>query len=92
MRASNTRRLICLTHSSAAGRGEVRCELQDVHGVALPGFTLDESVPLTRNSLSAKAMWRGPGSDHSLATLPSAEPIRLRLTMEDAWVYAFHFE
>jgi hypothetical protein len=72
--------------------GEIRCELQDLHGHALPGFSLNESVPLTRNSLSARVVWRGPASDHSFATLPSAQPLRLRFTMEDAWLFAFHFE
>ena len=74
--------------------GEIRCELQDAHGKALPGFSLNESVPLIRNSLAAPVAWRdslGAPERTSLEKLPGG-PVRIRFTMTDAWLFAFRFE
>ena len=78
---------LLLNMDSGVG-GELRCELQDASGKAIPGFTLDESVPMTRNSLRARVRWAG---EKPLSSLGSDQPLRLRFSMEDTWLYSFQF-
>ena len=68
--------------------GELRCEIQDEDGRAIPGFTLNESVPMTRNSLHARVAWAG---DTPLSSLGAERPLRLRFVIEDCWLFAFQF-
>ena len=82
--------------------GEVRVEVQDASAPAgggggggqpaFPGYTLYDSIPLTRNALAVKVAWAG---DHARGTNVSAfagVPIQLRFVMEDAWLFSFAFE
>jgi hypothetical protein len=79
-------RALILNMDSGVG-GELRVELQSVDGGALPGFTLNESVPMTRNSLRAQVSWAGSTPLSALAD----QAIRLRFVMEDVWLYSFQF-
>ena len=78
-----------LPDTRLVARGEITCELQDQGGRALPGFTMNESVPMTRNGLKARVAWAG---GTTLSSLGAEQAIRLRFVMEDAWLYSFQFE
>ena len=78
---------LVLNMDSGVG-GELRCELQSEDGMPLPGFTLNQSVPMTRNSLRARVAWAG-GTPFS--SLGAEQAIRLRFILEDAWLYSFEF-
>lgn len=67
--------------------GSVRVELQDSAGAPLPGFTLSESVPITGDHLAAAAAWTSGADVASLR----GRPIRIRLVLTRADVFAFRF-
>ncbi len=67
--------------------GEIRVEIQDETGNPIEGFSLDDCDPLFGDSVDRKVVWKN-GSD--LWALVG-KPVRLRLTLRDADVYAFRF-
>ena len=74
--------------------GVLRVEIQDATtGHPIPGWTLNDSTPLTRNSLSAIVTWRTwkrpEGS--KLPPLAAGQSVLLRFLMEDTWLYSFRF-
>lgn len=71
--------------SSAAG--EIRVEIQDEYGQAIPGFTLDQCVPVFGDELDRAINWDG---DRTLSSL-NGIPVRLRITLKDADLYSFKF-
>jgi hypothetical protein len=79
------RRLSLNLATSAAG--SVRVELQDAEGRALPGFSLDEAVPLYGDTLDATARWQ---SGEDLSGL-QGQALRLRFVLEDADLYSLQF-
>jgi len=72
--------------STSAG-GEIRVEIQDETGNPVPGFSLEESLPLIGNQTAETVSWK---SSNSLAQLAS-RPVRLRLFMKEANLYSFQF-
>jgi hypothetical protein len=67
--------------------GSVRVELQDVDGTPIPGFTLKKSVPLIGDGTAQPVEWlSGP----ELADL-SGRPVRLKIELEGARLFAFQF-
>lgn len=76
---------------ATSAAGEVRVELQDADGEPLPGFRIDDCVPLIGNDLARAVTWRRPdGATASLSSLVG-RPIRLRLVLVDADLYALRF-
>lgn len=67
-------------------KGELRFELQDAEGKALPGFALEDCQPLQGDSLRHLVSWKG-GDLKALA----GKPTRLRCVARDASLYAFQF-
>jgi hypothetical protein len=65
---------------------EIRIELQDERGQAIPGFTLDECSPLTGSSTNEVVVWKG-GNLTQLA----GRAVRLRFHLIEADVFAFQF-
>ena len=64
--------------------GELRVEITDVDATPIPGFELDNCLPITGDSVSHPIRWKGDPSHE-----PSAGPwIRLRVTATNARVYA----
>lgn len=70
-----------------ATKGVARFELQDAEGRPLPGFALADSMPVRVDSTAATAAWK-PGSN--LASL-AGRPVRLKVELNDAKLYAFQF-
>ncbi len=72
---------------AASAAGSVRVELQDLHGVPLPGFALDDGVEVLGDDLERRVRWKD-GAD--LAAL-AGTPVRVRFRLVDADLYAFRF-
>ena len=66
--------------------GEIRVELQDASGSALPGFSLEDCDPLIGDRIDGAVSWRGR---RSLAAY-AAKAVRLRFEMSDADLYFLH--
>lgn len=76
-----------IVNYDAGAIGEVRAELRDAAGKAVPGYTLDDCKPLFGNQVHGLVAWK-KGSDLSGLT---AAPVRLHLLLRNADVYAFEF-
>lgn len=70
---------------STSAVGEIRFEIQDEKGVAVPGFTLEESQAIIGNEIARVVPWKG-----DLQKL-AGSTIRLRICMKDADLYAIRF-
>ena len=83
---------LLLNMNSGVG-GEVRVAIHDaVTGAEVKGLGYNNSRPLTRNSLRARASWVGcERLAACLADAGSHEAIRLQFTLEDAWLFSFSF-
>jgi hypothetical protein len=72
---------------SGSAAGSIRVELQDMQGVALPGFALNECVEVIGDDLERRVRWKEGGSVGRLA----GSPVRLRFQMVDADLFSFRF-
>jgi len=79
-----TGRELRLNYSTSAG-GSVQAELLDNSGTPLPGFTAADMNPLFGDELDAPVVWKEKSDVSSL----SGRPVRLRLLLKDADVFAF---
>ena len=72
---------------STSGVGEVQVEIQDEAGSALPGFSINDCVPLIGDRISGGVAWKGGSSLHSLR----GKSVRIRMVLSDADLYSFRF-
>jgi len=79
------RRLVLNCATSAVG--SVRVELQDAGGAALPGFALADAPEIWGDEIERPVRWHGGDDVSALA----GHPVRLRLVLKDADVFAFRF-
>ncbi|HVO30309.1 MAG TPA: hypothetical protein VMV18_06220 [bacterium] len=77
---------LLLNFSTSAG-GSVRVELQDSAGKAIPGYALAECPVIFGDHLEYAAGWNGSAGPRAL----SGKPIRLRIELKDADIFAFRF-
>ena len=73
---------------ATSAAGSVRVEVQDSEGKPLPGYALDEAVPVIGDELERVVAWKA-GTD--VAPL-AGKAIRLRLVLADADLYALRFQ
>ncbi len=78
---------LVLNHSTSAAGG-IRVEIQDAGGKPLPGFALKDAVTLYGDSLSQAVEWKGKPD----LAAHAGQPVRLRLVMSEADVFAFRFQ
>ena len=71
-----------------ASKGATRVELRDQDGNPLPGFALDDSVPMSGDSIEHVAAWKSGADLGSLA----GRPVRLRLVLKNADLYSIRFQ
>ena len=71
----------------AGALGHMLVEVRDENNKPIPGYTLDEAIPIMQNQLAAKAKWRSGASVIGLQD----RPIRLHVKMESCKLYAFRF-
>lgn len=67
--------------------GEVRAGLQDASGRQIPGYGLQDCVPITGDAMAKTVTWTG-GADLSAH---NDIPVRLVVKMKNASLYAFQF-
>ena len=72
---------------STAGGGGILVEVQDESGEPVSGFALDDCDVVFGDKIEAPASWRGVVDVSSL----SGRPVRLRVRMRDADLFAFRF-
>jgi hypothetical protein len=72
---------------STSAAGQIRVEIQDASGRAIPEFSLAECHPLIGNEIDRAVSWK---SSKDLSRL-QGRPIRLRFVMKDADLYAVQF-
>jgi len=68
--------------------GEALVEIDDENGFPIQSFSLDESDRVRGNHLRKKVSWRNGKTDVSAL---AEQPIRLRIRMRSAKLYAFQF-
>ena len=73
---------------STSAAGQMRVELQDADGNALPGFALADCEPISGDQISRGVTWKG-GSDVSAL---AGKPVTLRFEMSDADLFAIQFK
>jgi hypothetical protein len=76
-----------LLNLSTAAAGIARVELQDADGRPIEGFALENCDELWGDSLEIAVTWNGSADVSALA----GRPVRLRVSMSDADLYAFRF-
>ncbi len=72
---------------STGAAGSLRAELQDEQGKPIPGYGLEDSIPLVGDAIEKTVRWKGH------AGLPDRRgaAVRIRLVMKDADLYALQF-
>lgn len=76
-----------LLNVSTSIRGGVRVELQNSDGESLPGFALDNCVPIIDDCVEHVVHWREGNSVGRYA----GQPIRLRFVMSDSDLFSLRF-
>ncbi|MFM1851214.1 MAG: hypothetical protein RIS54_898 [Verrucomicrobiota bacterium] len=67
--------------------GDIRVELQDEHGAALPGFALADCEPIFGDALDRPVTWK---NQPDLGTL-AGRPVKVRFHLRDADLFAYRF-
>lgn len=67
--------------------GDIRVELQDSNGNALPGFALEDCEPIFGDAIDRPVTWTGNGRLSEIA----GQPIKVRFVLRDADLYAYRF-
>lgn len=75
-----------LNYSTSAG-GQIRVEVQDLQGRALPGFGLSDGTSLVGDTIEQAVTWK---RGLQLATL-AQRPVRLRFVLREADLFALRF-
>jgi len=76
-----------LLNYATSAAGSVQVELQDEHGMPLPGYAMTDMNPLFGDELDALASWK---SGKNLSGLVG-RPVRLRFALKDADLFALTF-
>lgn len=77
---------LVINYSTSAG-GSLRVELQDAGGKALPGFAISDCRNLVGDAIEQKVTWK----EKSDLSILAGQPVRLRVVMQDADLFAIQF-
>lgn len=72
---------------STSAAGELRVEIQDADGNAMPGLTLDDCEPIYGDHIKRVVKWKGGDDISALA----GKPVRIRFEMSDADLFSLKF-
>ncbi len=85
---------LILNYATSAG-GSIRVEVQDARGHPIPGFELQQCVPIWGDEIEEAVVWERPEETWtdalSLEGLREG-PIRLRFVLQDADLYSMRFQ
>ena len=76
-----------LINAATSGAGNIRAELQEPDGTAIPGFALEDCRDCFGDAIELPVHWVEGADLGSLA----GKPVRLRFVMKDADLYALRF-
>ncbi len=79
--------VMLLLNASTSALGDIRCEIRDEQNQPIPGYTLEESVPVFGDELDLVMRWK---SGCELKPLVGRQII-LHFEMRDADIYSFRF-
>lgn len=72
---------------STSAAGQLRVEVQDVDGKAIPGFSLEDCEPIYGDHIARTVRWNDASDVSALA----GKPIRIRFEASDADLYSLKF-
>ena len=72
---------------STSGAGRIRVEVQDIDGVPIPEFTLDDCDPIFGDEIAGHVRWKESLDVSSLA----GKSVRLRFVMNESDLYSIRF-
>ena len=72
---------------ATSAAGEIRVEIQDEHGKAIPGFKMEDCQPVIGNVIKRTISWKG---NENVANLASRQ-VKLRIYIKDADLYSIKF-
>ncbi|SEJ58506.1 hypothetical protein SAMN05216327_11379 [Dyadobacter sp. SG02] len=72
---------------ATSAAGELKIELQDASGKAIPGFTIDDCPAIIGNEIRRVVRWKGGGDVSQWAS----RPVRLRIAIKDGDLYSLKF-
>ena len=72
---------------STSAAGSIQVEIQDAHGKALPGFELNQCIPIVGDEIAKRVQWKSTPDLRKRA----GQAVRLRFVMRDADLYALQF-
>ena len=72
---------------STAGGGEIRVELLDEKGRAVPGFSLDDCDPIKGDTIRGVVTWKEKSDLSKL----KGKPVKIRFVMNEADLYSLRF-
>lgn len=73
---------------ATSAAGSLKVEIRDEHGNPLPGFTLEDCLPIFGDTIERTVTWK-KGSDVSALV---GKIVKLRFVLEDADLYSFQFQ
>ncbi|MFH1922054.1 MAG: hypothetical protein ABIP48_19485 [Planctomycetota bacterium] len=73
---------------NVAAMGAAQVEIQDEQGRPVPGFALDDCDRILFNDVAYTVKWKGESDLSALA----GRPVRLKIVMRSAKLYAFQFQ
>jgi hypothetical protein len=76
-----------LLNMATSAAGSLRVEIQDAQGHPLEGYTLDDCYEIIGDELARPVQWKGGDNLGALA----GTPVRLRVALQDADLYALRF-
>ncbi|MFO0878170.1 MAG: exo-alpha-sialidase [Gemmataceae bacterium] len=77
---------LVVNYSTSAG-GSLRVEVQNEAGKPVPGFRLEDCLPLVGDSVGQPVRWKNTPDLSRLA----GQPVRLRVVLQDGDLYAIQF-
>lgn len=74
-------------NANCSALGEIRVEIRDEDNVPIPGYTVQESLSVDRNHITAPVRWLG----HDDVSELTGRPVRLHFELRACKLYAFQF-
>ena len=72
-------------NANAGASGQLRVAVERPSGPAIPGYTLQDAIPIQGNGLALTARWKG----HHSVRLVAGQPVRLRFALTNCQLYSF---